>query len=81
MKYKRSGTRSLEKSAGSLQSWLNWALSDLEKKLIRNELDMYAMQKDKANGELTQLRSRIPQLETKLITGTGCYLRDPGHGL
>jgi len=38
----------------------------LEKKLIRNELDMYAMQKNKANGELTQLRNRIPQLETKL---------------
>ena len=38
----------------------------LEKKLIRNELDMYAMQRNKANGELTQLRNRIPQLETKL---------------
>jgi septal ring factor EnvC (AmiA/AmiB activator) len=38
----------------------------LEKKLIRNELDMYDMQKKKADGELARLRGRIPQLETKL---------------
>ncbi|NOR14607.1 MAG: peptidoglycan DD-metalloendopeptidase family protein, partial [Candidatus Aminicenantes bacterium] len=38
----------------------------LEKKLIQNEIDMFDMQKDRANGELSQIRSRIPQLETKL---------------
>ncbi len=38
----------------------------LEKKLLRNELDMYNMQKGRATGELSQIRRRIPQLETKL---------------
>lgn len=38
----------------------------LEKKLLRNELDMYEMQKNRADAELSQLRNRIPQLETKL---------------